>query len=141
MKLVVDSSIVFCGLIGAGVTKEIIFLENVKLFSVEYFFDEFEEHKQRVVSLSGLSPDDFNSLFELLKKRIDIIPKGSFDKFLKEANTLISDKDDTEYLALAMASNIPIWSNDRHFKQQSMVKVFTTEELAEYLKLKGHKFL
>lgn len=140
MELVVDSSIVFCGLIGTGVTKDIIFLEDVNLFSVEHFFEEFKEHKQRILSLSGLSSDGFDILFDVLMRRIAIIPKDSFEKFLKKANSLVSDKDDTEYLALAMALNIPIWSNDKHFKQQSAAKVLTTEELVEHLKLKGYEF-
>ena len=68
-------------------------------------------------------------------------PREQFEKFLKEANRLVSDKGDTEYVALSLSMNkAPIWSNDPDFKQQSVVKVFTTSELVKYLKSTGHKF-
>ena len=42
---------------------------------------------------------------------------------------LISDSKDIDFLALALSINASIWSNDPHFKQQSLIKVFTTEDL------------
>ncbi len=45
------------------------------------------------------------------------------------------DIDDSLFLALAMSLNCPIWSNDKHFKRQSFVKAFTTQELISSLKL------
>ncbi len=65
MELVIDATILFTGLIGKGVTKEIIFSKSLAL------------------------------------------------------------------------NKCPIWSNDPHFKEQSLVRVFTTEELVEYLKSKN----
>jgi len=46
------------------------------------------------------------------------------------------DSDDIDFLALALSNNSAIWSNDPHFKQQSLVKAFTTVELLKKL-LKG----
>lgn len=76
-----------------------------------------------------------------MKNRIESIPKERFEKFLEQANSLISDKEDTEYLALSLALNkTPIWSNDPHFKEQSAVEVFTTKQLVDKLKSLGYKF-
>ena len=57
-----------------------------------------------------------------------------------QANPLISDRDDAEYLALSLSFNkMPIWSEDPHFQEQGLAKVFTTNELIEYLKsLQNH---
>ncbi len=96
MDLVIDASIVFTAISGKGVTKEIIFLDALKLHAPEHLADEIG------------------------------------------ANSIISDKDDTEYLALSLSMNgVPIWSNDDHFKKQNSVEVFTTSELVSELKAKG----
>ena len=138
MKLVVDATVVFTGIIGKGVTKEIIFSKSVKLHSPEALFNEVEEHKSRIKFLSALSSAELEELLSKLKRTIKPFPLPKYEKFLNEANNLISDPDDTEYLALSLSMDkCPIWSNDPHFKKQSLVKVFTTEELVEYLKSEG----
>lgn len=35
---------------------------------------------------------------------------------------------DFDFIALAIKLNCPVWSNDPHLKQQSLVKVFNTNE-------------
>src|SRR3989338_5320331 len=137
MELVVDATVVFTGIIGTGVTKEIIFLKSVKLHCPESLFNEVEEHKSRIKILSGLSSAELEELLIKLKNTIKPFPLPKYEKFLNEANKLISDHDDTEYLALSLAlDKCPIWSNDPHFKEQSKVQVFTTKELVELLKTK-----
>lgn len=141
MKLVIDATILFCALLGKGVTKDIIFSEAVNLYAPEYIFDEFEKHKSRIKILSKLSSDELDLLFKSLKEKIEQVSRSKFEKFLKKANSLILDKDDTAYLALSLALNKrPIWSNDPHFKKQSIVKVFTTKQIVDALKLSGHEF-
>lgn len=141
MELVLDATILFTGLIGTGVTKEIIFSEAVELYAPEYLFDEFEKHKSRIKRLSELSSDEIDLICEKLKQKIKSVPKEKFEMFLEQANSLILDKDDTEYLALSLAFNkIPVWSNDPDFKGQSIVEVFTTKQLVDKLKLLGYEF-
>jgi predicted nucleic acid-binding protein len=139
MKLIVDASVLFTGLIGKGVTKDIIFSDLVTLYAPDHMFEEFEEHKSRVKELSGLSLKELNALFDKLKSRIVSVPREEFERFLRQANVLVLDKDDTAYIALSLAKNkMPIWSNDPHFRVQSVIKVFTTSELAKHIKSAGH---
>ena len=138
MELVIDATILFTGLIGKGVTKKIMFSKSVELCSPEALFNEAEEHKFRIKILSGLSSAELEALSDKLRDAIKTFPRSKYEEFLKEANSLISDPDDTEYLALSLALNkCPIWSNDPHLKKQTLVKVFTTKELAEFLKSKN----
>ena len=135
MKLVIDATELFIALTGTGITKEIIFSDKVELYAPEYISEELNEHKSRVKELSGLSTEKLEELIGLLKSKIKTLPKEQFNIFLTKANELISDKDDTEYLALALSmNNVPIWSEDIHFKEQLIVKVFTTAELVKHLK-------
>lgn len=139
MELIIDATEIFIALTGYGITKEIIFSDMVKLYAPEYLFDELNEHKSRIKEISKLSENEFEELVSLLKTRIKIIPKKEFDIFLSKADELIADQDDTEYLALSLSkNNMPIWSEDHHFKEQLIVKIFTTKELVDYLKSLGY---
>ena len=140
IEMIVDSGIIFTGLTGTGITKSLLFSKSLKLFAPEYLFDELKEHLSRIKLLSSLSSGEIDSLISKLRAHIKIVEKSKFEAFLDEANKLISDPSDTEYLALSLSMNkCPIWSNDPHFKEQSIVQVFTTYELVEFLKCR--KFL
>ena len=137
VELIVDAGIIFTGLTGTGITKVLLFSKNLKLFAPEYLFDELEEHLSRIKLLSS-SSSEVDSLISKLRGHINIVEKSRFEARLDEANSLISDPDDTEYLALSLSMNkCSIWSNDPHFKEQSLIKIFTTEELVEVLKSEG----
>ena len=136
--MVVDATVLFTGLIGTGITKGLIFLEPITLYCPESLFNEIEEHKSRIRLISRLSSSDLEFLLSRFKAKIKTFPLSEYEEFLKESNSLISDSDDTEYLALSFALNkCPIWSNDPHFKEQSVVRTFTTKELVEFLKSKN----
>ena len=137
MELVIDAGIIFTWLTGFGVTKKIIFLKNLRLYSPNLLLEELNEHKQRIIELSSLCPNEIEELIELIKERISFIPENSFESFLEQANSSIPDKEDTSYLALALSKSIPIWSNDSGFKKQSLAEVFNTKDLVEKLKSLG----
>ena len=133
--LVIDATVVFTGIIGTGVTKKLIFSKSIKLCCPEVLFNEVWGHMREIKIFSGLSADELSSLLDRLNKTINPLPRSEYERFLEQANSLISDKDNTEYLALSLSMNkCPIWSNDTHFREQSLVKVFTTEELVKLLK-------
>ena len=60
--LIVDSGVIFTGLTGAGVTKSLLFSNNIRLFAPEYLFDELKEHLSRIKLLSSLSSSEIDSL-------------------------------------------------------------------------------
>jgi len=62
---------------------------------------------------------------------------GHKETFKAKAKEIMQDIDidDSFFVALAMSLNCPIWSNDTHMKKQSVVKVYTTNEIMDYLRL------
>ncbi|MAG78609.1 hypothetical protein CL616_04570, partial [archaeon] len=52
-------------------------------------------------------------------------------RFIKKAEKISPDINDTEYFALAIALGFPIWSNDKLLKTQKLVKIYSTTELLE----------
>lgn len=138
MKLVIDAGILFTALSGKGITKSLIFSRFIELFAPEFLLEEIEAHKSKIVEFSKLSLEEIDKLLALLMAKINSVPREEFEAFLEKASSVILDAKDTEYLALSLAKGkMSIWSNDEHFKKQSLSKVFNTKELVEELKSSG----
>jgi len=62
-----------------------------------------------------------------------VIKTDNFIKYKNFAEKIIGDidKDDVQFIALALAFNCPIWSDDRHFQKQNKIKVITTKEMIQ----------
>lgn len=61
------------------------------------------------------------------------MPSNFYSDKFKEAFDVMKniDEKDTPFLALALKLEYPIWSNDKHFKKQEKIQVYTTEDLLE----------
>ena len=62
------------------------------------------------------------------------MPVSEYKEFKDKADSISPDPNDTQYFALALKLNCPIWSNDKKLKEQSEIKVLNTSELIELLK-------
>jgi predicted nucleic acid-binding protein len=133
MDLVIDANILFAALIKDSTTLDILFNENIHLFAPEFLLEEFYKHKDEILNKTKRSKEEFEDIYDLLKKVITIIPSEEFYQYLKDAEILISDKDDISYLALALRLNIPIWSNDKKFKDQKTIKVYSTADILKLI--------
>lgn len=134
MKLILDANPLFAALIKNSFTVNVIVNENVELFTPEFLFDEFLEHKEEILAKTKRTEQELNDLVGSLKDIIHIVPQKEFESFLEEAKQLTSDEDDIQYLALALKLKIPVWSNDKKLKQQDKVKIYSTEDILRILK-------
>ena len=129
MKLVLDNNILF-SLMNPNSTTSFLFSSlNSRFISPEFIKSEFEKHKKICLLKSKLSEQEFELRLEQIKDSIEFIKESEYKEFLKKSKQLISDPDDVDFLALALSTNSAIWSNDKHLKEQSLIPVFTTEEL------------
>ncbi len=132
MQFVVDANILLAAFLKEGVTRELLLDSRLTLFAPEHLIQETSRHLQGNASIRrrmGLPERNLQELFSILTMRIQVIPQKSYQSFLKEALFLASHKEDAPYLALALFLNIPIWSNDKGFKDQEKVRVYSTQEL------------
>jgi len=138
MRLVVDANIMIAALIREGYTHLLFFQDGVELFSPEFIFEEFEEHKEEIVSKSGKNAVEFDAVFERLKASMAVVPASVFGHFYEEAEKISPDFDDVEYFALALhlGEDAAIWTNDGALKGQSKVKIYSTSELLEIINIK-----
>ena len=135
MKLVIDTNIFISALIKDSVIREIIVKSKHILLFPEFEFEEIKNHKQEIMEKSSSSEKEFDILLLRLLNYVKIIPEDIILHYKKQAFEIIGkvDSDDTVFIATALAFNCPIWSEDKHFKQQDKIRIITTKELVSYL--------
>ncbi|MFA4934417.1 MAG: PIN domain-containing protein [Candidatus Methanoperedens sp.] len=137
MKLVLDSNIIFSALIKKSTTRNIILSDVFELHAPEYIFSEITKHKELLLKKSKMNEEEFDALLLLLQKHIRFVPKAKYNVKMALAEDILRDIDitDSPFLALALALNCSIWSNDGHFKQQDKVVAYTTKELTKTINI------
>lgn len=134
MKVTIDNNILIAAFIKGGATRKIITNAQLTIFAPAFIFVEIMKYKNYIIKKSKGTEDDFNYLYAILLKNIKIIDNSKLIPFLQAAETLINDKKDLLYLACALYKDTIIWSNDKEFKKQKRIKIFTTEEMLKELK-------
>ncbi|MCL5011713.1 MAG: PIN domain-containing protein [Candidatus Marsarchaeota archaeon] len=133
MDIVIDANILFAMLIKKGITERIFMSNDLHVYAPEYIFVEFNKHEKTLLKITKREKKDFENLIDVLERRIELIPISEFQTFIKEAESLLEDKDDAAYLAICISKEMPLWTNDNGFKKQDRVKVYTTQELITML--------
>ncbi len=85
------------------------------------------------MKFSRISEAEFGFLFFLLQKEINTFSEEKYRELLSEANKLSPHTKDDSYFALALKLNAPIWSDEKEFKQQDEIKIFSTNEISKEL--------
>ena len=131
MKFVVDANVLFALSKPGSASNCILSKHKLKLVAPDFALLELYKYKEILVNKSGI--DDFDKIIESLKSKVVFVDNSEYKDLLKKAVSLLPDPDDAAYLALALRLFLPVWSNDKHLKQRSLIKVFTTAELIEFL--------
>ena len=132
MYIVVDANVLCSGLLARGKTAELLFSPKLKPIAPEKLFNEVEEHKDELIEKSILTEEEFDVLLALYRKHITIIPEEEFKNKLEEANNLLDPHTkDTEYVALAIQYNCPLWSKENRLRNISQIKVLDADEVAK----------
>lgn len=138
MNLVVDANSVISALIKDEKSAELLLSFSLNFHTPEYIFEEIEEHKNEILEKTHRTESEFNNLLNDLRNIVNVILKEDFEEYIAEAEKISPDPDDVMYFALALKLNCEIWSNDKKFKNQNIIGIFTTKELVEIVE---NKFL
>lgn len=134
--LVVDANIPFAALVAwEGMTQELLFSISLELISPEFMPLELEKYFPLIAEKSGCSIEEIRIALSLVLSRIKIIPFNEYERFVPNAKEICPDPKDVEYVALALAQNCSIWSNDQELGKQEKVKVISTSELIKLLSI------
>lgn len=103
---------------------------DFKLYAPEFLLIEFQKYEALILKKTHRSQKEFNIFLTLLKRKIKIIPRKKITPFLEKAKKISPDPKDIVYLALALAIDAKIWSNDKRLKEkQQKIAVLTTIEI------------
>jgi len=137
MRLIVDTNILIAALIRNSTSRRLLFLPYFKLFAPETAIDELNKYTELISKKSELSSYDVSLLKFYLFSYIRFVPLSDIMHKMEEAEDLIGDIDykDVQFLALALAiENDGVWAEDKHFTQQSKIKVWSTDDLLKQMK-------
>lgn len=132
MQLIVDANILLAAFLKKAVTREFLLDSRLNLAAPEHLLSETLRHLRSNTSIKkriGLSSEKIETLFLLLTQRIEVFPETSYQPFIKKALALASHREDAPYLALGLMLKAAIWSNDKGFKKQRTVSIYSTHEL------------
>ena len=124
------------GLIRDSTSREILLNPNFEFYTPDFLLSEIKNHKDLIMKKGDLSERKFNTIYELLIDRINVLPKSNIMKHLTEAREIIGDidRDDITFIALALSiPNNGIWTEDKHFKKQNIIKIWSTKEILDLL--------
>ena len=134
MELVGDTNIVFSLFKKDSFTRKFVKENNLKLLSPDWLSKELDKYAGEICLKAKIPLESFGKAKKSVLKLISI--REPSKESLSKTSKLISHKSDVPFLALSLEHNIPIWSNDPHFQEESIkeeVKVFKTNELKDSL--------
>ncbi len=115
MRLAVDANLLLAASLG-GVTRSVFFRPGWFFFTTSSVVAEVKEHAPLIAIRRGLSLTEAEESFRSLP--VTVVPDAEFADRLTDAMQRIGDvdPDDAPLLALALALEIPVWSNDGDFE-------------------------
>jgi len=131
-RLVVDTNVLFTFYWSNSVTRELITRKDFALVSPEYALVEINRHKKEILNRARITLSEFNQITAEMATYIDFVPIQDYQMCLKDSCD-IPDVNDVDFIALALKTGYPLWSNDTALKKQAKVPVLTTEDLLKLL--------
>lgn len=139
MEVIVDANVLLAGLLRDATNRELLLDVRLNLFAPEHLILEISHNlvvNSKIRKRIHLSSKQLGELFGHLTQRIQTVPAASYRQHFSEALSLAPHEEDAPYFALALLFGIPIWTNDKGFKKQKKIKIYSTGELIEHL---GHR--
>jgi len=134
MKLVIDTNRIMAGLLRNSTSRKIILHDSFSFYAPDFIETELNKHRSYLVKKAKIPEDDFNLLMQILLDNVELVPFEDFADGFDRAMEIMKpvDENDAPFLAVGFALGIEgIWTEDRHFLRQDILKVYSTGDLIE----------
>ncbi|MBZ9627147.1 hypothetical protein LB450_03430 [Psychroflexus sp. CAK1W] len=141
MKIVVDTNIIFSGLLSPnGKISDLLLNSSDKFdfYTPTYLLDELKNHKLKLLKISGFSENELEFMKRNIFKKIELIDLEyiSDSTWIKAIElTKNVDEYDAPFVALALGLESAIWTGDKklakELKNKGIDWVLTTDIIAE----------
>ena len=134
MIAVIDANSFIAGFLRDSTSRKLILSDKLTLFSPDWLINEFERNESELMDKFPIS-SKFSETKKLLFRFVKIVPFEEYSKRIEEASRLSKHKKDIPYFALALSLDCPIWSDEKSFKQQSRIEIYSTSDFVKKLEL------
>ncbi len=134
MRLVIDTNRIMAGLLKDSTSRKIILHRSFSFFAPDYIETELFRHRLYLMKKAKITEQDFDLLMRTLLKRVVLVPFEDFEPEYRRAIQVMEpvDENDAPFLAVGLALGIGhIWTEDRHFLRQDLLKVCSTRDLID----------
>jgi predicted nucleic acid-binding protein len=138
----VDANILFSGILNVNSQIGKLLLTSRRFFqfyATEFLQHEIENHKPKLVEISGWPLEGIESLTEKLFQRLTFVPEKSIPfEFWQKSAALVRDidPDDVAYVAVNEFVNGKLWTGDVKLRKgliaKGYTKCITTKEMLEW---------
>lgn len=135
-SLVVDANILLRAVLGVRVRKLIVrYSERVALFTPALCLRDAHTYLPRIAKQRGWDPKPPLELLQALSARIQVVNASLYERFEEQARRRIAGRDEQDWpvIALALALQCPVWTEDADFFG-SGVATWTTRTVELYLR-------
>ncbi len=139
MKLIIDTNILFSGLMKDSITRKILLSSDFVFYIPDYYLIELYTYNDLLLEKLDSNKEELNNIIELLHDRLIFVPEKEYAGNMKKADEIIGkvDKKDIPFVALTLSiKNDGIWTNDKHFQKKPEIKVYSTREIILIFKKK-----
>ena len=132
MKLVIDTNRIMAGLLKESTSREIILDNRFIFYAPDYIETELFKHREYLMKKAKITESGFDTLLHTLLEQITLVPFEDFEQEYSRAIRIMEsiDENDAPFLAVGLALGLEcIWTEDRHFLRQDLIRVFHTGDL------------
>jgi len=136
LNLVIDTNRIMAGLLKDSLSRKIILYDHFSFYAPDYIGTELLKHRTYLMKKAKLSGPDFTLLLNILLSRVTLVPFRDFEPDYHRAMQIMEpiDEKDAPFLAVGLSLGLDaIWTEDKHFLLQDILKMYTTNDLIEYL--------
>jgi predicted nucleic acid-binding protein len=138
VKLAADANALLSAVLGGRANLILQHSEVEEIFTTHETLDEVQQYASGLARKKRLHEDVV--LLAVATLPVTVVGREDYASKIAEASRRIGnrDPDDIPILALALALNLPLWSNDKDFKDAG-VEWYTTERLLRRLRIIDHE--
>lgn len=132
MKIIVDVNIVLSALIRDSSTRKLILETRHELYFPEPSLHKLRKYQDYAIGKVGLNEKDYTRLLATLFKHIKVISTEEIKENWDKAKEIMGhiDQEDVVFVAAALSlDDSVIWSEDKDFERQTMMKVLKTRDI------------
>ncbi len=116
--IVLDANILIRGILGEQVSRLLAqYNDQVRFFTTDVCYEEVRRHLPTILQKRGMEPAPFLQAIDLLEAVVAPLTAEIYSEFEVESKSRIAARDEQDWplLALALALDCPIWTEDKDF--------------------------